>query len=477
MSDPLQAKPDLDAVVELLAAEARAYLSTVDDRPVREPGADAALKAFEGDLPSEGDGSLAPLRTLFEHGVEAATHSTGPRFYHFVIGGVTPAALGADWFTSLIDQNAGLWNASALGAHLETIATKWLLDLFDLPADWGGGLTKSATLANFAGLACARAWWADKHGVDVNEDGLTGLPPVPVFSSGYIHASAKKAIAMLGIGRGSVRTFARDATDALDLEGLERALAALDGAPVILVGNAGEVNAGDFDPLDAMADLAERYNAWLHVDGAFGIFARVTPQAAHLAAGLERADSVIGDGHKWLNVPYDCGFVFVKDPAWLPKTFVLPGAAYLPDPADPKPNYAMLLPDSSRRARAFAVWATLRAYGREGHRAMVERHLALAQSLAKHIDAAPDLERLAEVPLNIVCFRFRPDGVDPGRLDDLNRALGEEIIRDGRVFVGTTTYKGMVALRPVIVNWRTEEEHIAELVDVIRELGNALLPR
>jgi glutamate/tyrosine decarboxylase-like PLP-dependent enzyme len=239
------------------------------------------------------------------------------------------------------------------------------------------------------------------------------------------------------------------------------------------VATAGEVNAGDFDPIDRIADLAERYGAWLHVDGAFGLFAAVTPRTAGLVAGIERAHSVISDGHKWLNAPYDCGFAFVRDRTALARTFGL-DAAYLPPPDDPRPNMGFLGPESSRRARSLAIWATLRAYGRNGYRELVEAHLDLAQHLAERVDAAHDLERLADVPLNIVCFRYRPPGVGDAELDGLNERLGRAVLEDGRVYVGTTRYGGRIAFRPAIVNWRTREEDIDLLVAVIRELGAGL---
>jgi glutamate/tyrosine decarboxylase-like PLP-dependent enzyme len=331
-------------------------------------------------------------------------------------------------------------------------------------------------MANFVGLGAARRWWAERHGVDVDEEGFAGLPPVPVLSSGYIHASALKALAMLGVGRAGVQTFSRDAAGRLDDAALREALASLGGAPAILVGNAGEVNAGDFDPLDRMADLANEYDAWLHVDGAFGLFARLSPRAAPLANGVERAHSVIADGHKWLNVPYDCGFAFFRDPAAVGRTFAF-SAAYLPPPDDPHPNFGFLAPEGSRRARSLAVWATLRAYGRVGYQQLVERHLDLAQRLGRAVDAAPDLERIAEVPLNIVCFRYRPRDLSEDELDELNTRLGEDVLADGRVYVGTTRYEGQVAFRPAIVNWRTEEEDVDLLVDVVQELGARLLAR
>ena len=316
-------------------------------------------------------------------------------------------------------------------------------------------LTTGATMANFVGLACARRWWAERHGVDLDERGFAGLPPVPVFSTDFIHASARKALAMLGIGRESPQL--------LDVKSLERELAALGGEPAIVIGNAGDVNTGDFDPIDRMADLAEEHGAWLHVDGAFGLFARITPKAAALAEGVERADSVIADGHKWLNVPYDCGFAFVRDPSYLRPPFQL-SAAYLP--SDERPS-----PEASRRARSLAVWATLRAYGRAGHRAMVERHLELARRLSRRVDESPELELLAETKLNIVCFRHRPTGLDEGKLDAHNLALGQDVLADARVFFGTTRYEGRVAFRPAIVNWRTTERDIDLLADVVLELG------
>ncbi|HXV58613.1 MAG TPA: aspartate aminotransferase family protein [Gaiellaceae bacterium] len=451
--------------------EASAWLAGLDERPVLPAGADEAVARFDGPLPEEGAGAEPALREL-AGGLDGATASPGPRFFHFVTGGVTPAALGADWLATALDQNAFSRVGSPLGTRLETVALRWLRELFELPAEWGGALSTGATTANLMGLAAARQWWGERHGRDVGADGLAGLPAVPVLSSGFVHPSALKALAVLGIGRGSVRTFSRDGAGRLDLPALRAALEELRGAPAILIGNAGEVNAGEFDPIGELADLADEHGAWLHVDGAFGLFARVSPRSAHLGEGIERADSVIADGHKWLNVPYDCGFAFVRDAGLLAKVFSL-AAAYLPGD-EPEPTYGYLTAESSQRARALAVWAALRAWGRAGYREMVERHLDLAQRLAARVDAAPDLERLADVPLCIVCFRFRPEGVPEEELNGLNARLGEAILADGRVYVGTTSFDGKTALRPAIVNWRTREEDVDLLADVVRELGAAL---
>ena len=471
MGDPIVERSVVLDALRRAADAATQFLAEIDSDRVRHPGADAAAARLTASFPEEGSGALAAIDELVAVS-DAALRSSGPRFFHWVIGGDTPAALAADWLTSAWDQNAAAYDSTPLGARCEEIALEWLKELFGLPASWGGVLTSGATMANFTGLAAARRWWAKRHGIDVDERGLASLPAVPVYSSGYIHPSATKALAMLGVGRETVRRFSRDDVGRLDQRAMETALRDLGGAPAIIVGNAGEVNAGDFDPIDALADLAERYDAWLHVDGAFGLFARATPRTAQLAKGVERAHSVIADGHKWLNVPYDSGFAFVRDAALLGGPFGI-GAAYLPKPGE-HPMFATLGPESSRRARGIAIWATLRAYGRKGYRAMVERHLDLAQHLARKVDEAPDLERLADVPLNIVCFRYRPKDVKAEELDALNLRLGAELLADGRVYVGTTRYRGVVAFRPAIVNWRTTESDVELIVDVVREIGARL---
>ena len=246
---------ELDEVLSLVAAEARRYVEGLDERPLRTDGSEAAARALGGPLPEEGEGALVALKELLETGIEASVASSGPRMFHFVTGGVTPAALGADWLTSTLDQSGFAWVGSPLSAELERISVAWLVDLFELPEGWGGVLTTGATMANFTALAAARRWWAERHGADVDADGLARLPPVPVFSSGYVHATAYKALGMLGVGRNAVRVLARDDAGRLDVVALERELEKLGGAPAIVIANAGEVNAGDFDPIGAAADL------------------------------------------------------------------------------------------------------------------------------------------------------------------------------------------------------------------------------
>jgi len=473
--DPSAWREDERRALDQVVEDIKRYLAGLDEGPARLPEADRAAQRFAGELPEDGSGAAAALRELVELGLGAATRSSGPRMFHFVTGGTTPAALGADWFASALDQNAFSWVGSPLASRLEAIALSWLKELFALPPSWGGVLTSGATMANFTALAAARRWWGERVGIDVEEEGLAGAPRPVVLSGGYIHPSAVKALAMLGIGRANIRRFTRDAVGRMDVDALEQALADRSGDATIICATAGEVNAGGFDPIEALADLAERHDAWLHVDGAFGLFARVSPRSAPLARGVERAHSVISDGHKWLNVPYDSGFAFVRDPELLPKAFTA-SAAYLPSPLDPHPNFGYVGPEQSRRARSLATWATLRAYGRAGYRALVERCMDLAQRVAERVDRAPDLERLADVPLNIVCFRYRPEGADDdAALNDLNRRLGEAVLEDGRVYVGTTDYAGRIAFRPAIVNWRTREEDVDLLVEVVREVGGRLV--
>jgi glutamate/tyrosine decarboxylase-like PLP-dependent enzyme len=222
VTDPLLLREEADEALAYAVREAKRYLAELDESPVLAEGAAEAATRFAGALPETGDGALAALTELVEHGLGAATRSSGPRFFHFVTGGVTPAAQGADWLASTLDQNAFSAVSSPLAVRLEAVAIGWLLDLFELPSSWGGVLTTGATTANFTALAAARRWWAERHGVDVDDRGFAGLPAVPIFSSGYVHPSATKALAMLGLGRGSVRVLAKDAAGRLDEEALER---------------------------------------------------------------------------------------------------------------------------------------------------------------------------------------------------------------------------------------------------------------
>lgn len=474
MQHKLPWREDLNEIIAIVTEEMRRYLSVVDSLPVRHADANAGARAIPAGLPVRGTGAPEAVRELIRHSETTLIATSGPRCFHFVIGGSTPASMGADWLTGLYDQIAYAWVSSPLSIQLELISLDWLAQLFGIPPGWGSIMTTGATMSNYVGMACGRQWIGEQAGIDVGEEGMSGLGQVTVLASGHIHASTLKALSMAGIGRANAIKCIKDGSGAADLDAMEQHLRNLDGRPAIIVATAGEPNAGAFDPIQQMADLAKQYNCWLHVDGAFGLFARLSKNTAHLADGLERAHSITVDGHKWLNVPYDCGFVFVKDPALLTKTFRY-NAEYLPPPDDPEPVIGTMAPESSRRGRSLSVWTTLQAYGRDGYRKMIEHHCSLAQYLGDRVDAEADLERLAEVILNIVCFRFHPPGYSEEQLNHINKILGERIIADGRVYVGTTTYDGRIALRPAISNWRTEEVDVDLLVDVVLELGAGIV--
>ncbi len=467
----------LGAILEAVRDRAAGYLQDLGQRPVRPEGVEAALESMRGSLPVEGIGAGRTVEQLLEVGTAASIGSVGPRFFHFVIGGVTPAALAADWWVSVLDQNAYNPVTSPLAARLEDLSLAWLKELFELPSSWSGVLTTGGTMANLVGLAAARQWWGQRHGTDVARDGTSGLPELQVFAAGHAHPSVGKSLAMLGIGRSSITTVSRpDVDESLALDVLEEDLRALGGEPAVIVACAGAANTGAFDPLGAVADLAEAYGVWMHVDAAFGLFARTTPRVAALTEGIERADSVAADGHKWLNIPHDCGFAFVADGTWLASSFSA-SADYIGQLDDASPEYGNLGPQMSRRARSMTVWATLNAYGQRGYQQLVEHCLDVTDYLAARVGDAPDLELLMEPPLNVVCFRYRPRGHTDEGLDDLNRRVGDAVLADGRVYVGTTVYDGRRALRAVIINWRTTREDIDLLLEVVRDLGARLAQR
>ncbi len=457
---------------DLCRALEKAILST-DTRVALPPGSDAATRELDESLPEEGCGAERALERLLDLNARAGANTGGPKCFHFVIGGSTPAALGADLLATAFETITYTWVTSPVGVQMELRALDWLKELFGLPRDWPGVMVTGGTMANFVGLAAARQWWGEQLGFDVSETGMSGQPQMPVLTSGYVHASTLKCLALQGVGRGRLQKFVRDDRGRIDLAAFETALGALDGKPALVVINAGEVNAGDFDPVEPMIDIARRHNTWVHVDGAFGLFARVSPRTEHLVRGVERADSVAVDGHKWLNVPYDSGYAFVRDHGLMARAFRYT-ADYLPAEDDPRPTLGAIAPESSRRGRSFAVWATLAAYGRSGYRRIVDHCLDLAQYLAERVSATPQLELMADVPLNIVAFRYGADGLSDDVLDALNAELGEAMLADGRFLVGTSRLGARTIFRPAFSNWRTRPADIDEFVDVLCELGAQL---
>jgi len=458
-SDPLRTRHLSADVLDLVHDRARPYLDALPDRPVQDVDGKPTLADLGGDLPEAGTGALDAIEELLRIGLATATHSTGPRFFHFVVGGSTPAAMAGDWVTSLLDQAGGLWTASPLASTAETVVLRWLKDLFGLPAGYGGVLTPSATLANLTGLAAARWWWADRHGVDITADGFAGLAPMPVLSSGLVHPSVRKALQILGCGRDTVRVHAADGTGRLDLKALGDTLAATDG-PAVLLASAGDVNTGAFDPIDDLADLAERHGAWLHVDGAFGLFAALSPVSAHLTRGVERAHSVAADGHKWLNVPYDSGYAFCAHPEAHAAAMAYAAAYLVGQGEGPVRNPSAFVPESSRRSRGMATWAALKELGRDGVVELVDRCCALARRFAAALDGVEGAGVVNDVVLNQVLVRF-------GGSDEATQATIRAVQEDGTCWCGGTTWQGRAAMRISVSNWSTTEDDVDRSVEAM----------
>ena len=475
-SVPGSFREETDVLIDRFGRALKEALSTADDRVALPQQAEEYLRELQEPLPEKGCGIADTLDQLQELNRAAGANTAGPKCFHFVIGGSTPAALGADLMATAWDTLTYTWVTSPLGVRMELQALQWLRELFELPQEWPGIMVTGGTMANLVCLATARQWWAECHGTDVYEAGMHQLPAMPVLTSGYVHASVRKVLGLLGVGVEQLEVHARDKRGRLDLDSFKTSLEKLGGKPALIIVNAGEVNAGDFDPVERMIDIARQHQTWIHVDGAFGLFARVSPRTAHLVAGIERADSVSVDGHKWLNVPYDSGYAFVRDHDLLAKSFRY-SADYLPEDDDPRPTLGAIGPESSRRARGFAVWATLKAYGRDGQQQLVEHCLDLAAHLAERVKSSPELELLADVPLNIVAFRFNPGDKSDEALDLLNQRLGKAVLDDGRFLVGTSKLGERTIFRPAFSNWRTRQEDVDEFADVIVELGQALNAR
>ncbi|MES4904787.1 MULTISPECIES: pyridoxal-dependent decarboxylase [unclassified Streptomyces] len=410
-------------------------------------------------LPAEGAGLRAALAEFAERWEPAFGASPGPRYLGYVTGGTTPAALAGDWLTAALDQNA-THSLDGTGQHLERQTVGWLRELFGLGPAHEGAFVSGATMSNTVGLAIAREWLGERRGVSAAEDGAAALGPVRVLS-GSPHSSVAKALSMLGLGRGALVPVATlPGREAVDPAALEEALERADG-PCVVVANAGTVNTVDFDDLRAVAALKERHDFWLHVDAAFGAFAALSPRHAHLVAGLDAADSVCVDLHKWLNVPYDSAVQFTRRRDLQARVFQN-AAAYL-GPLGATPDLVHLTPENSRRLRALAAWFALRAYGREGHRDIVERCTDCAHALGEAVDATPGLRLLAPVRLNVVCFTLA-EAPTAERLAAFAESLTDE------VFLTPTVYAGVPALRAAFSNWRTSG---ADVRRVARRLAEA----
>jgi glutamate/tyrosine decarboxylase-like PLP-dependent enzyme len=435
------------------------YLETLERRPVFPAVVPESLReALGGPLPeepSDPEQVIAELASAAERGVVAMGSG---RYFGFVIGGALPAALAADWLTSAWDQNAGLYIGGPSASVVEQVAREWLVDLLQLPENASIGFVTGTQMAHVTGLAAARFHVLDAVGWDVGRDGLQGAPHVRVIVGERRHVTVDRALRLLGLGM--PRIVESDEQGRVRVGALRAALAEGDG-PAIVCAQAGEVNTGAFDPLPEIADAAEEAGAWLHVDGAFGLWAAVSPQLRHLVAGIERADSWTTDAHKWLNVPYDSGIVLCAHPE-SHRAAMNVSASYLVQDEGVRRVRDQLdwVPEFSRRARGFAVYAALRSLGRAGVVELVERCCAVARRFAARIVELPGVELLNDVVLNQVLFRFEDD--------ERTDAVLERVQESGRVWMSGTTWEGRKAIRVSVSNWRTGDEEADLAVEAFR---------
>jgi len=443
--------------LDTAARLAREFLATVAQRPVGARATHQDLRtALGGALPEEGmdaEQVVAELARAADPGIVA---SAGPRYFGFVIGGGVPAALAADWLAAAWDQDAGMYVAGPSAAVVEDVVAEWLLDLFGLPRGASVGFVTGCQMANFTGLAAARHEVLARAGWDLEDRGLQGAPRVNVVVGAQAHITIFTALRMLGLGSGTARGVTADGQGRMRPEALRETLRDCDG-PTIVCAQAGEVNTGAFDPFTEIAPLCREHGAWLHVDGAFGLWAATSASRRRATRGVELADSWATDAHKWLNVPYDSGVAIVAHPDAHRAAFTK-RADYLirlgggtRDPAD-------YTPEASRRARGFAIYAALRSLGRRGVAALVDRCCALAQRMAQQLRASKAIEILNDVELNQVLVRFRaPAGVDHAAH---TRAVIDRVQRDGTCWLSATTWEGRAAMRISVSGWSTTEQDI-----------------
>jgi glutamate/tyrosine decarboxylase-like PLP-dependent enzyme len=463
----------LDAAIaqtlERAHALASAYLRDVAERPVAGTVDAAALRAaLGGPLPAAGEDPWTVVETLGAAADPGLVATAGPRYFGFVIGGALPAALGADWLATAWDQNAAMYVMSPAAAIVEDIVGGWLVDLLGLPAGSSVGFTSGATMANFTAIAAGRHRVLADVGWDVEARGLFGAPEVTVLIGQEAHATILAALQMLGLGRDRVVRVAADEGGRMRPDALADLLAAVDG-PTIVCAQAGNVNTGAFDPLTAIAATVRSHGGWLHVDGAFGLWAAAAPARRSLVEGLGDADSWTTDCHKWLNVPYDSGIVFVRDAA-AHRAAMTMGAAYyvLGDGARDGFDW---VPESSRRARGFAVWAALRQLGRDGLAEAIERSCRSAERAAAALGREAGVTILNEVALNQVLVRFDAGTADAS--DALTRDVIARVQRDGTCWLGGTTWHGMAAMRVSVSGWNTTDVDIDRSVEAIIRCARA----
>jgi glutamate/tyrosine decarboxylase-like PLP-dependent enzyme len=458
---------DVRALLAETASIAAGYLESLGERRVFPDVTPEELRAALGgplpEQPVDPREVVTDLAAAAEPGVVAL--GTG-RYFGFVIGGALPAAIAADWLTTIWDQNAGLYVGGPSASVVEQVTREWILDLLGLPDDASIGFVTGTQMAHVTGLAAGRFHVLDEVGWDVGQAGLQGAPQVRVLAGAKRHITLDRALRLLGLGAPTV--IEADEEGRMRADALARAIRD-GGGPAIVCAQAGEVNTGAFDPLGEIADLCRGAGAWLHVDGAFGIWAAVSSELRHLVAGIERADSWTTDAHKWLNVPYDSGIVLCAHPESHRRAMGVQAEYLIQDEGERRVRDQMdWVPEFSRRARGFAVYAALRSLGRAGVVELVERCCAQARRFADGIAELPGAEVLNDVVLNQVLFRFEDDARTAGAL--------AAVQAESLVWLSGTTWAGRKAIRVSVSNWQTGDEETDLAVDAFRRAIQAPLP-
>jgi glutamate/tyrosine decarboxylase-like PLP-dependent enzyme len=453
----------MSAVLRGVAERAVAYRSSRADASARPLQTYAeACAAFDAPAPERGapmDAVIDELAALAEPGL---ANMVGPRFFGWVIGATELAGVAADWLTSAWGQNTGNAHATPASSACEEISGRWLLDLLDLPRESSVGFVTGATIANFTCLAAARGEVLRRVGWDVEADGLFGAPNVHVVLGEEAHSTVFSGLRYLGLGAKRVVSVPVTEQGLMKPGAFARAIEKLDG-PIIAIAQAGHINSGGFDPFVEIAEAAHAKSAWLHVDGAFGLWARACPDRAHLGRGLELADSWGVDGHKWLQTPHDSGYAIVRN-AEAHRRAMLIAASYLPEGKERHPaDYA---PELSRRARGFATWAMIKSLGRKGIAEMVSRHCAQARQMAERLNAEPHVAVMNDVVLNQVAVRLGTD-MDGAAADALTDRTIARIQRDGVCFVGGANWRGRQIIRISVISANTTDADIDRSADAI----------
>ena len=443
---------------------AREYIATRAGRRVRATATLAELRAaLGGPLPTHPIDPVDVVDALARAADPGLVTTTGPRYFGFVTGGALPATVATEWLVAVWDQAASLYVLSPAAAVVEEVAAAWLIDLLGLPSGCSVGFVTGCHAANFTALAGARHERLRRAGWDVEADGLQGAPRIRVLVGDEAHVSVIGALRMLGIGSRQIERVAADDQGRMKPDTLAAALAGGSAAPTIVCAQAGNVNSGAFDPLDAIADVAGRHQAWLHVDGAFGLWAAASGALKHHLRGIERADSCATDAHKWLNVPYDSGLVFTAHPAAHRAAMSLSAAYLVRSPEEPREPMDWV-PESSRRARGFAVYAALRSLGRSGVADLVDRCCRLARRFADRLRQEPSIRILNDVVLNQVLVRVEPAG---GGGDAATREALVVVQQEGVCWLGGSRWHGLEAMRISVSNWSTTDDDIDRSADSI----------